>query len=82
MVSFVWLLLFLMFAHTHICTDGSRIVTGALDSNAIVWNLNDLTKRIEIKRAHPLGVCAVAFVDNDTIITGGHDATVRTWTLA
>ena len=65
------------------CTraDNNRIVTGALDSTVIVWNVAEKSKRIQIKRAHPLGVTACAFVDANTVLTAGHDATVRTWTL-
>lgn len=56
-------------------------MTGALDSNVIVWNVSEPTKRIQIKNAHPLGVTSVLFIDNRTLATAGADATIRTWTL-
>lgn len=61
--------------------DSNQIVTGALDSNVFVWNVQEPGKRIQIKNAHPLGVTSVQFVDNRTIASAGHDATIRTWTL-
>merc|ERR1711991_323105 len=43
--------------------NSKHLVSGGLDSNAIVWNVDADTKKVIVKRAHPLGVKDCCFVD-------------------
>eukprot|EP01121_Diplochlamys_sp_Union-15-3_P010046 TRINITY_DN2776_c0_g1_i2.p1 TRINITY_DN2776_c0_g1~~TRINITY_DN2776_c0_g1_i2.p1 ORF type:complete len:618 (+),score=129.89 TRINITY_DN2776_c0_g1_i2:52-1854(+) len=61
--------------------DSSHIASASLDSNVIVWDVNDTNKRIDIKRAHPLGANDVVWVNDHTIASAGQDCAIKTWVL-
>ncbi|KAG0312127.1 hypothetical protein BGZ99_009710 [Dissophora globulifera] len=58
---------------------GQYAVSGSLDTNVYVWSLDKPTKRIAITNAHALSVSGAAFVDEDTVVSTGADACVKTW---
>ncbi|KAF9914329.1 hypothetical protein BX616_008522 [Lobosporangium transversale] len=60
---------------------GKHAVSGSLDTNVYVWNLENPTKRIAILNAHALSVSGTAFVEEDRIVTTGADACVKTWKI-
>lgn len=62
--------------------NSKRLITGGLDSDVFVWDLDNKSKRIHINQAHILGVTDCLFIDETTIATTGYDCTTRTWTLA
>lgn len=58
------------------------LATGGLDTNIIVWFPEEPNKHIIIKHAHPQGqVTKIAFINDNTIVSTGQDATIRTWSL-
>ncbi|KAI9333062.1 WD40-repeat-containing domain protein [Zopfochytrium polystomum] len=61
--------------------DGLHAVSGSLDTNVEVWSVEKPTKHISIKGAHLDGVNGAAFLDNNTVVTAGQDASVKTWSL-
>merc|ERR1712100_853701 len=54
----------------------------SLDQQIIVWNVNEQNKRIVQKLAHQGGVNCVRFLDANTLVTGGQDCAVRSWTIS
>ena len=60
---------------------GQYAVSGSLDTNIYVWSRERPTRKIAIPNAHALSVSGVAFVDEDTIVSTGADACVKTWKL-
>lgn len=60
--------------------DGTRLISGAADKTARVWNLADATVFAEITT--PAEVNAVTWLaDGKQIVTGGSDNLIRTWKL-
>eukprot|EP00123_Amoebidium_parasiticum_P017958 comp24046_c0_seq1/m.43132 comp24046_c0_seq1/g.43132 ORF comp24046_c0_seq1/g.43132 comp24046_c0_seq1/m.43132 type:complete len:600 (-) comp24046_c0_seq1:168-1967(-) len=60
---------------------GNYIVSGGLDTNIFVWSIQTPSKRIQIKNAHVGSVNCVDWLGEDTIVSGGQDSTVKTWTI-
>ncbi|KAG0002585.1 hypothetical protein BGZ65_002528 [Modicella reniformis] len=60
---------------------GRYAVSGSLDTNVYVWSRESPSKRITILNAHAQGVSGTVFVDEDTIVSTGADACVKTWKL-
>ncbi|XP_078431080.1 transducin family protein / WD-40 repeat family protein [Wolffia australiana] len=62
--------------------DSKRVATGSLDSSVIVYELSKpASARVTIKGAHLGGVCGLAFVNVDSLVSAGEDACVRLWKL-
>jgi WD40 repeat protein len=59
--------------------DSLHAVSGGLDRDVYVWSVEKPMKYIAIKGAHQDGVTGVRFVDNDTVVSTGHDANVKVW---
>lgn len=59
--------------------DSKKAVSGALDTSIFVWSLADPGKRIKVLNAHKEGVGAVAWVEDDRVISCGADAAVKVW---
>ncbi|KAF9389297.1 WD40 repeat-like protein [Podila verticillata] len=60
---------------------GKHAVSGSLDTNVYVWSTEKEMKKVSMLNAHALGVTGVAFVDEDTVISAGADACVKTWKI-
>ncbi|KAG0037844.1 hypothetical protein BGZ82_001702 [Podila clonocystis] len=60
---------------------GKHVVSGSLDTNVYVWSTEDEMKKVSMLNAHVLGVNGVAFVDEDTVISAGADACIKTWKI-
>lgn len=64
------------------CPDSTHLATAGLDTNIIVWTLGNNFKRVMIQGAHPsANVSALAWMDGNTLYSGGDDACVRSWTI-
>merc|ERR1719309_950635 len=62
--------------------DTSKILTGGADKNATVFN-KDTEQVVAVLKGHTKKVNRVVFhPEEDTVITGSHDATVRVWAVA
>jgi len=61
--------------------DNVHLVTGSVDSAIIVWNVEKPDSRILQKLSHIGGVRAVAFQDNNTVLSAGEDCAMKSWTI-
>ncbi|XP_071698927.1 ABC transporter I family member 1-like [Rutidosis leptorrhynchoides] len=58
--------------------DNTMVATGSLDTCVIVYEVSKpASSRITVKGANLGGVYAVAFVDNNTVVSSGEDACIR-----
>ncbi|KAJ8902019.1 hypothetical protein NDN08_004220 [Rhodosorus marinus] len=60
--------------------DGKRVASVGMDGTLAIWVLGSRSKPISAK-AHRNGANGVGWVDGETLVTGGGDNSVRTWTL-
>lgn len=59
------------------------VASGALDTDVIVWNANETTKKIKISRAHKMSaVSAVSWRSDNELISAGHDANIKLWNVS
>jgi len=65
-----------------ISADGKYAVTGGLDGSIAVWPIGSDDEPRSMVAAHRGGVTGVSFVDDKTIVSGGNDSCLRSWTLA
>ena len=64
------------------CADSTKLLSGSLETNVIVWDLVKGTDaRIVLKNTHIGGVNAVLFLSDNTFVTAGADCCVRRWSL-
>ncbi|BBN03720.1 WD repeat-containing protein 1 (actin-interacting protein 1) [Marchantia polymorpha subsp. ruderalis] len=62
--------------------DSLQVATGSVDTSVYVYDVTQVAStRKVIKGAHLGGVSALAFVDAQTLVTGGDDACLRLWDL-
>lgn len=63
--------------------DGARLLSAGLDCVLFVWeDHNDSEKFKKLISCHsPLGITAAKWLNNNTIVTVGTDALVRTWKI-
>ena len=59
--------------------DGSKLISGSIDSTAILWNVLQGTKELVLQSKHGRIWPAVFSPDNSTIATGNDDGTVTLW---
>lgn len=59
--------------------DGRHAASGGLDTNLFVWSLAEPGRRVRAANAHKEGIGGVVWVDDDTIVTAGADASVKKW---
>ena len=57
--------------------EGDRLVSGAVDGNMVVWNLNAPREIHERRQIHPGGVFCVEWTGNNVVYSCGDDACVR-----
>eukprot|EP00698_Gefionella_okellyi_P008525 TRINITY_DN2115_c0_g1_i1.p1 TRINITY_DN2115_c0_g1~~TRINITY_DN2115_c0_g1_i1.p1 ORF type:complete len:598 (-),score=139.19 TRINITY_DN2115_c0_g1_i1:1179-2972(-) len=61
--------------------DSKHVASAGNDAAIYVWNVDKPLERVRAIGAHPRGVSAVAFVNNNTLVSAGQDACVKTWTF-
>jgi WD40 repeat protein len=61
--------------------DSTHIASVGTDSNLIIWNVTDPTTRIVQKNAHYGGATEVVWIDSSTVLTGGQDCSLKSWSL-
>ncbi|TKA30414.1 hypothetical protein B0A50_02641 [Salinomyces thailandicus] len=59
--------------------DSKKAVSGALDTNVLVWSLADPGKRVRALNAHKEGVGGVVWAEEGKVISCGADAAVKVW---
>jgi len=63
--------------------DGSRFASGGIDANLIVWDPKDFVNIKPMVKAHPLShMNKVRWIDNNSILTAGHDNNLKLWTVS
>ena len=58
--------------------DGQRLASGSLDGSARVWDV-ETGRELAQFRGHSGPALAVTWQDDDTVLSGGADATIRRW---
>uniref|UniRef100_A0A8B9X118 WD repeat-containing protein 1 n=1 Tax=Bos mutus grunniens TaxID=30521 RepID=A0A8B9X118_BOSMU len=63
--------------------DNEHFASGGMDMMVYVWTLSDPETRVKIQDAHRLHhVSSLAWLDEHTLVTTSHDASVKEWTIA
>ncbi|PVU87220.1 hypothetical protein BB560_006529 [Smittium megazygosporum] len=60
-------------------SDNKHLVSGSLDSNVYVWDIDNPNSHIAGLRAHPTGVSKVFALGTDAFISCGSDAIIKKW---
>jgi len=64
------------------CPDNVRIATGSIDTNVVIWNIENLMSITKIVGAHrPAAVNAVCWMSEDTVVSAGHDSNIKFWQI-
>lgn len=59
------------------------VASGSLDTTVIVWSMKTPNKRVTIQKCHPMSqVTDLLWLDDSSLVTVGHDATVKRWTIS
>ncbi|GBG28265.1 WD repeat-containing protein 1 [Hondaea fermentalgiana] len=58
---------------------GQFVASGSTDTQVIIWNVDKKMAKTKIHPAHALGVMSVAWLDDETVVSGGGDFCVRKW---
>uniref|UniRef100_A0A3Q3X3P3 Uncharacterized protein n=1 Tax=Mola mola TaxID=94237 RepID=A0A3Q3X3P3_MOLML len=62
--------------------DNEHFATGGMDMNVFVWGVNDTEKKTKLSDTHRLHhVSALAWIDERTLVTTSHDASIKQWTV-
>ncbi|CAJ1051470.1 WD repeat-containing protein 1 [Xyrichtys novacula] len=62
--------------------DNEHFATGGMDMMVYVWTLSNPDKRMKQPDTHRLHhVSSLAWVDENTLVTTSHDASIKQWTL-
>ncbi|CAG2103275.1 unnamed protein product [Medioppia subpectinata] len=62
--------------------DCIHLASGSLDTGIIIWNASQPNKHFTLKKAHPQSqVTRIEWLDESTIVTTGHDGTIKVWTV-
>uniref|UniRef100_A0A672Z997 WD repeat domain 1 n=1 Tax=Sphaeramia orbicularis TaxID=375764 RepID=A0A672Z997_9TELE len=62
--------------------DNEHFATGGMDMMVYVWTVGDSDKRIKIPDSHKLHhVSSLVWIDENTLVTTSHDASVKQWTI-
>jgi len=59
--------------------DSQYVASGSFDQSIFLWSLAKPMKKQQIKFAHKGGVAAVAYLDDTTLASSGHDGAVVLW---
>jgi len=64
------------------CPDSVKIASGSIDTNVVVWNIENPMNIIKIGGAHrPSSVGAVCWLSEDTVVSTGHDSNIKFWKI-
>uniref|UniRef100_A0A3B4XY90 WD repeat domain 1 n=1 Tax=Seriola lalandi dorsalis TaxID=1841481 RepID=A0A3B4XY90_SERLL len=62
--------------------DNEHFATGGMDMMVYVWTVSDSDQRLKIPDSHRLHhVSGLAWVDEHTLVTASHDASIKQWTI-
>ncbi|XP_062313070.1 WD repeat-containing protein 1 isoform X1 [Osmerus eperlanus] len=62
--------------------DNEHFASGGMDMMVYIWTVNDADKRLKIPDSHRLHhVSGLAWIDEHTLVTTSHDASVKQWTV-
>lgn len=62
--------------------NSNEFVSGSLDTALIVWDVDEPTRYIHYKKAHPLSqINKVKFINKDLIVSVGQDSNLKVWNL-
>ncbi|KAI9521131.1 WD repeat-containing protein 1-A [Dissostichus eleginoides] len=62
--------------------DNEHFATGGMDMMVFIWTVSDPDKRIKVPDTHRLHhVSGLAWVDEHTLVTTSHDASIKQWTI-
>ncbi|XP_048826244.1 WD repeat-containing protein 1 isoform X2 [Brienomyrus brachyistius] len=62
--------------------DNEHFASGGMDMLVFLWAVSDSDKRVKIPDAHRLHhVSGLAWLDEHTLVTASHDASVKQWTV-
>nr|XP_020670340.1 WD repeat-containing protein 1 isoform X2 [Pogona vitticeps] len=63
--------------------DNEHFASGGMDMMVYVWTLSDPETRVKIQDAHRLHhVSSLAWLDEHTLVTTSHDASVKEWSVS
>ncbi|KAF9163647.1 hypothetical protein DFQ26_002305 [Actinomortierella ambigua] len=62
--------------------NGKYAVSASLDTNIYVWSVAAPMKKVSIRNAHAMSVTGVAFRDDETVVSAGSDASIKTWKIS
>ncbi|KAF7248304.1 WD repeat-containing protein 1, partial [Varanus komodoensis] len=63
--------------------DNEHFASGGMDMMVYVWTLSDPETRVKIQDAHRLHhVSSLAWLDEHTLVTTSHDASVKEWSIS
>lgn len=63
--------------------DNEHFASGGMDMMVYIWTLSDPETRIKIQDAHRLHhVSSLAWLDEHTLVTTSHDASVKQWSVS
>ena len=62
--------------------NSKKLVSGSVDTNLVVWNLEKPDSPLVLKAAHPLNpISTVVWISDTKFASGGHDNCIRSWEL-
>ncbi|CEH17396.1 WD40 repeat stress protein/actin interacting protein [Ceraceosorus bombacis] len=61
--------------------DGKRAVSSSLDTNVIVWSVDNPFKHVAIKNAHAGGANGAVWLDASTVASAGADGSIRSFKI-
>ncbi|XP_006819809.1 actin-interacting protein 1-like [Saccoglossus kowalevskii] len=62
--------------------DSRHMASGSLDTNIIIWSMENPNKRIVIKGAHKMSqITSLAWLNDNTVVSTGQDSCIKQWTL-
>jgi len=63
--------------------DSNFVASGSLDCNIIVWSVDQPSKHLTVKNAHPQSqITRVAWLSNSSFVSCGQDANVKIWDIS
>jgi WD40 repeat protein len=62
--------------------DEKHAVSGSLDCNVEVWSVDEPMKHLTVKKAHLESITGTRFLDNETIVSVGGDASIKVFKVS